>query len=147
MNQVTNSAEPQDIIPLSILSLALDGAFAAPKPTIIHAIRQNMEIFDFMKRTRLCPDRSHYSIGYVLSQKNWTCSSRLSDWCSDGWCVTLPTSRFLSSNEQCYALSMMKNRSWHGALNNQSTSPTHLIIITDHKPLIKVIVTGLWMGS
>ena len=93
-----------------------------------------MEIFDLDKPTCLRTD-------YFLLQKHCHCTDTRPDCCPDGWRITLTGSRFLILTEQHYtpiegeALAI----TWGLEQTNFFTLGCHhLLIATDHKPLIKV---------
>ncbi len=152
VNQVANYAQLRDIMAPFKPFLSpkvrfewtpmLDAAFTASKQAIIHAIRRGVEIFDPTKRTCLRPDWSRRGIGYFLSQKHCTCASHLPDCCSDGWRVTLAGSRFLSPAEQRYAPIEGEALAVAWGLEQSkyfTQGCNDLLVITDHKPLVKVM--------
>ncbi len=77
-----------------------------------------------------------YGIRYLLSQKHYTCASRLPDCCCDGWRVTLARSRFISPAEQRYASIRWSTGCGVGYFTQECND---LLVITYHKPLVKVI--------
>lgn len=119
----------------------LNKAFNNSKNSIVNAIRHGVEIFDVNKPTCLRPDWSLKGIGYFLLQKHCSCNTELPDCCIDGWVITLAGSRFLISAEQRYApiegealaiaWSLEQTRYFTQGCEN-------LIIVTDHKPLVKI---------
>ena len=122
-------------------SPALEEAFQLSKEAIILAIHQGVEIFDLQKRTCLRPDWSRRGIGYFLLQQHCSCPSGIPDCCPGGWRITLAGSRFLSSAEQRYtaiegealavAWGLEQTRYFTQGCDN-------LIVVTDHKPLVKI---------
>ena len=119
----------------------LEEAFQASKAVIIATIREGVEIFDVHKRTCLHPDWSCKGIGYFLLQQHCDCHSNSPDCCPNGWRITLAGSRFLSSAEQRYAAIEGEALAMAWGLE-QTRYFTHgcddLIVITDHKPLVKL---------
>ena len=151
VNQVANFAQLRDVMapfkpflsPRCTFSWSaeLEQAFQASKQAIIEAIHTGVEIFDITRRTCLRPDWSNRGIGYFFLQQHCSCSSSIPDCCNGGWRITLAGSRFLSPAEQRYA-----------AIEGEALAVTwgieqtkyftqgcdNLIIITDHKPLVKI---------
>ena len=151
VNQVANYAQLRDTMApfkpfLSprckfIWSPELESAFQASKDAIIDAIRHGVEIFDMQRRTCLRPDWSKRGIGYFLLQQHCACPSGLPDCCPHGWRITLAGSRFLSSAEQRYAA--IEGEALAIAWGLEQTryftqGCDNLIIVTDHKPLVKI---------
>ena len=152
VNQVANYAQLRDTMApfkpfLSprckfIWSPELESAFQASKDAIIDAIRHGVEIFDMQRRTCLIrPDWSKRGIGYFLLQQHCACPSGLPDCCPHGWRITLAGSRFLSSAEQRYAA--IEGEALAIAWGLEQTryftqGCDNLIIVTDHKPLVKI---------
>ena len=151
VNQVSNYAQLRDIMaPFKpFLSTKckfswnpeLETAFQQSKEAIIDAIRHGVEIFDVQKRTCLRPDWSCRGIGYFLLQQHCNCPSGIPDCCPDGWKITLAGSRFLSSAEQRYAA--IEGEALAIAWGLEQTryftqGCDHLVVITDHKPLVKI---------
>lgn len=151
VNQVSNYAQLRDMMaPFKPFlsprckfswSAELEKAFVSSKKVIVDAIRQGVEIFDMKKPTCLRPDWSKRGIGYFLLQKHCDCTSQTPNCCSDGWRVTLAGSRFLSPTEQRYAA--IEGEALAVAWGLEQTryftqGCENLIIITDHKPLVKI---------
>ncbi|KAK3711280.1 hypothetical protein QZH41_004332 [Actinostola sp. cb2023] len=151
VNQVSNYAQLRDVMaPFKPFLSArckfswspeLDDAFQASKDAIVKAIRQGVEIFDLQRRTCLRPDWSKRGIGYFLLQQHCSCPSGAPDCCPNGWRITLAGSRFLSSAEQRYAA--IEGEALAVAWGLEQTryftqGCDNLIVITDHKPLVKI---------
>ena len=151
VNQVANYAQLRDVMapfkpflsPRCTFSWSaeLEQAFQASKQAIIEAIRTGVEIFDITRRTCLRPDWSNRGIGYFLLQQHCSCSSSVPDCCNGGWRITLAGSRFLSPAEQRYAA--IEGEALAVAWGLEQTKYftqgcDNLIIITDHKPLVKI---------
>lgn len=151
VNQVSNYAQLRDTMapfkpflsPRRAFSWSpeLESAFITSKDAIIKSIRQGVEIFDITRRTCLRPDWSKRGVGYFLLQQYCTCPSGTPDCCPDGWRITLAGSRFLSSAEERYAA--IEGEALAVAWGLEQTKYftqgcDNLIIITDHKPLVKI---------
>jgi hypothetical protein len=119
----------------------LDAIFEESKNCIIEAIREGVQIFDATRHTCLRTDWSKSGIGYFLAQKHCLCESRLHGCCSDGWKITLAGSRFLSKTESNYAPIEGEALAIVWSLNQTrffTMGCNSLIVITDHKPLLKI---------
>ena len=119
----------------------LDNAFKQSKDDVIKAIRQGVEIFDPERRTCLRPDWSKTGIGFFLSQKHCQCSNTSPGCCEDGWKITLAGSRFLKPAESRYAPVEGEALAIAWALEQTryfTQGCDNLLIITDHKPLVKL---------
>ena len=151
VNQVSNYAQLRDstapfkpfLCPRCKFSWSteLESTFQASKEAIIEAIRQGVEIFDIQRRTCLRPDWSKRGIGYFLLQQHCSCPSGVPDCCPGGWRITLAGSRFLNSAEQRYAA--IEGEALAVAWGLEQTryftqGCDNLVIVTDHKPLIKI---------
>ncbi len=122
-------------------SAELDNAFKASKEAIITAIRHGVEIFDMKRRTCLRSDWSCQGIGYFVLQKHCNCPSGAPDCCPEGWRVTLAGSRFLSPAEQRYAPIEGEALAvaWGPEQSRYFTQGCdNLLVVTDHKPLVKI---------
>ena len=150
VNQVSNYAQLRDsmapfkpfLSPCCKFSWSpeLESTFQASKEAIIEAIRQGVEIFDIQRRTCLRPDWSKRGIGYFLLQQHCSCPSSVPDCCPEGWRITLAGSGFLNS-EQRYAA--IEGEALAVAWGLEQTryftqGCDNLVIVTDHKPLIKI---------
>ena len=118
----------------------LDTAFTLSKMETIKAIQNGVEIYDPAKLTCLRPDWSQKGIGYFLSQKHCSCEAPIPGCCNDGWRITLAGSRFLKPAEARYApvegeALAIAWSSEHAGFFTQGCDK--LVIITDHKPLVK----------
>ena len=151
VNQVANYAQLRDTMapfkpflsPRCKFSWSpeLESAFQASKDAIVDAIRHGVEIFDIQRRTCLRPDWSKRGIGYFLLQQHCSCLSGLPDCCPQGWRITLAGSRFLSSAEQRYAAIEGEALALAWGLEQTkyfTQGCDNLIIVTDHKPLVKI---------
>ena len=119
----------------------LDKLFEESKTTIINEIHRGVEIFDKEKPTCLATDWSKDGVGFWLFQQHCSCTTTKPFCCKDGWKITLVGSRFTSSTESRYApiegeaLAVVEalKKARHFVLGCK-----HLIVATDHKPLLKV---------
>ena len=119
----------------------LEEAFQLAKDAIICAIREGVEIFDMHKRTCLRPDWSTRGIGYFLLQQHCSCPSGVPDCCPGGWRIALAGSRFLTPAEQRYAAIEGEALAvaWGlGQTRYFTQGCDNLVVITDHKPLVKI---------
>ncbi|KAK3750834.1 hypothetical protein QZH41_007149 [Actinostola sp. cb2023] len=119
----------------------LEEAFQASKEAIIEAIRLGVEILDMQRRTCLRPDWSRRGIGYFLLQQHCNCPSGIPDCCTGGWRITLAGSRFLTTAEQRYAAIEGEALAVAWGLEQSryfTQGCDNLIVITDHKPLVKI---------
>ena len=122
-------------------STVLDNAFEGSKVEILRAIERGVEIYDLTRLTCLRPDWSQRGIGYFLSQKHCECKSPLPGCCEHGWRITLAGSRFLKPAETRYApvegealaIAWSLEHTKHFTQGNDN-----LIVVTDHKPLVKL---------
>ena len=151
VNQVANYAQLRDTMaPFKPFlsprykfswSPELEEAFQASKEAIIEAIRLGVEIFDMQRRTCLRPDWSRRGIGYFLLQQHCNCPSGIPDCCTGGWRITLAGSRFLTTAEQRYAAIEGEALAVAWGLEQSryfTQGCDNLIVITDHKPLVKI---------
>ena len=119
----------------------LDKLFEESKTTIINEIHRGVEIFDKEKPTCLATDWSKDGVGFWLFQQHCSCKTTKPFCCKDGWKITLVGSRFTSSTESRYApiegeaLAVVEalKKARHFVLGCK-----HLVVATDHKPLLKV---------
>jgi len=119
----------------------LDNAFESSKIEIVTAIKNGVEIFDPTRLTCLRPDWSQTGIGYFLSQKHCQCESALPGCCEHGWRITLAGSRFLKPAETRYAPVEGEALAIAWSLEHTkffSQGCDNLVIVTDHKPLVKL---------
>ena len=146
VNQVSNYAQLRDsmapfkpfLSPRCKFSWSpeLESTFQASKEAIIEAIRQGVEIFDIQRRTV-----TFSFIGYFLLQQHCSCPSGVPDCCPGGWRITLAGSRFLNSAEQRYAAIEGEALAMAWGLEQTryfTQGCDNLMIVTDHKPLIKI---------
>ena len=152
VNQVANYAQLRDIMApfrpfLSerhpfYWNMELDESFIASKDAIIAAIRKGVEIFDPKRRTCLRPDWSKKGVGYFLLQQHCSCQSDLPNCCPSGWKIVMAGSRFLQSAEERYAPVEGEALAVAWALEQTrffTLGCDDLIIVTDHKPLTKLL--------
>ena len=116
--------------------------FIDSKTQIISAIEEGVKIFDMSKRTCLRTDWSKTGIGFWLLQKHCSCTSQSPGCCSDGWHITLASSRFLKPAESNYA--PVEGEALGVAWGLEQTKYftmgcDNLLVVTDHAPLIKVL--------
>ena len=119
----------------------LDGVFESSKIMIVDAIKEGVEIFDPNRLTCLRPDWSQTGIGYFLSQKHCQCKSKLPGCCEHGWRITLAGSRFLKPAETRYAPVEGEALAIAWSLEHTkffSQGCDNLVVVTDHKPLVKL---------
>ena len=119
----------------------LNEAFEASKIEIVNAIKDGVEIFDPAKLTCLRPDWSQKGIGYFLSQKHCDCDSAIPGCCEHGWRITLAGSRFLKPAETRYAAVEGEALAIAWSLEHTryfTQGCDNLVIVTDHKPLVKL---------
>ena len=108
---------------------------------IVRAIENGVEIYDLVKDTCLRPDWSKKGIGYSLSQKHCECDSFIPGCCECGWRITLAGSRFLKPAETRYAPVEGEALAIAWSLKHTkhfTQGHDKLIIVTDHKPLVKL---------
>lgn len=119
----------------------LQDAFTLSKQSIVKAIQNGVEIFDFGKPTCLRPDWSTTGLGYFLSQKHCECEADVPGCCNDGWKITMAGSRFLKPCEARYAAVEGEALAIQWSLDQTkyfTLGCKNLIIVTDHKPLVKL---------
>ena len=120
----------------------LDELFNDSKEKIIDAIREGVRIFDLSKRTCLRTDWSKTGIGFWLLQKHCKCMKQSPGCCSNGWVITLASSRFLKSAERNYA--PIEGEALRVAWSLEQTKYftlgcNDLLVVVDHSPLVKVL--------
>ena len=119
----------------------LNEIFEDSKARIVEAIKEGVQIFDISRRTCLRTDWSKCGIAYFLAQKHCDCTCTSYGCCEDGWKVTLAGSRFLTSAEKNYAPVEGEALAVAWALEQTrffTMGCTDLLVIVDHKPLIKI---------
>ena len=121
----------------------LDSAFVQSKEVIIKSISKGLAIYDPKRMTCLETDYSGIGLGYWLRQKYCACDSTTPDCkCEDGWKITLVGSRFLRDAEKRYAPIEGECLGIAWALEDTkwfTLGADNLVIITDHKPLVKIL--------
>ena len=118
----------------------LQEQFTRSKELIVQAMC--VQIFDASKRTCIRTDWSKQGIGYYLTQKHCNCDSNLPNCCLRGWKITLCGSRFLHQAEHRYAPIEGETLAVAWALEQTrffTMGCDDLIVITDHKPLMKIL--------
>jgi len=119
----------------------LEAAFQLSKDAIICAIHEGVEIFDMHRCTCLHAAWSMHGIGYFLLQQHCSCPSGIPDCCPGGWWIALVGSQFLTLTEQCYVA--IKGEALAVTWGLEQTcyftqGCDNLVVITDHKPLVKI---------
>ena len=119
----------------------LNETFEQSKVEIASAIENGVEIYDLTRVTCLRPDWSQKGIGYFLSQKHCECESSVPGCCKHGWRITLAGSRFLKPAETRYAAIEGEALAIAWSLEHTkhfTQGQDNLVIVTDHKPLVKL---------
>lgn len=119
----------------------LDAAFERSKVEIIKEIQKGVEIFDPKRRTCLRTDWSKTGISFYLSQKHCNCQLMSPGCCDDGWRITLAGSRFMRPAESRHAPVEGEALAICWALEQTryfTQGCDNLLVITDHKPLVKI---------
>lgn len=119
----------------------LQSAFDEYKLAIIEAIKEGIEIFEPDRFTAMRTDYSETGLGYYLMQKHCECPEITPMCCTDGWRITLCSSRFLKGPElrygpvegECLAIVWDLDHSRYFTLGCDK-----LQIVTDHKPIVKI---------
>lgn len=120
----------------------LDNLFNESKKKIVAAIEEGVKIFDLLKRTCLRTDWSKSGIGFWLLQKHCDCEVNSPGCCTDGWQITLASSRFLKSAERNYAA--VEGEALGVAWGLEQTKfftmgCNNLLVVVDHAPLVKLL--------
>ena len=152
VNQVAHYAQLRNLVaPLKPLLSSktqfywtdeLQKSFDNSKKAIVEAIKRGVEIFDPKLPTQLRTDYSKTGLGFYLAQKHCDCQPVKHDCCEDGWKITLCGSRFLKPAEsryvpiegECLGVAWSLEQTRYFTLGCPC-----LIVVTDHKPLIKVL--------
>ena len=121
---------------------SLQKTFEESKVNIVEAIKEGVKIYDVRRPTCLITDWSKKGVGYHLAQKHCKCESKLYGCCEDGWQITLAGSRFLRKEEENYVA--IEGEALAVAWSLEQTrfftlGCPDLTIITDHKPLLKIL--------
>lgn len=119
----------------------LGNAFNRSKGKLIQAIQEDVRIFDPKQKTCLSTDWSTLNIRYWLRQKYCSYKSDAPDCCDSGWKIAFTGSRFLRAAEHCYASVEGEALALVWALEDTKFSTLgcdNLIVITGHKPLVKI---------
>ena len=109
----------------------IDSLFRETKTAIASEVEKGITAFDPAGHTCLLTDWSKSGLGYVLIQKHCPCADSHPHCCPDGWKVCGVGSRFTSSAE---ANGLEKTKYF-------TLGCSHLIVGTDHKPLVGVFKT------
>ena len=118
----------------------LEEAFQESKAVIASEIEQGVRIFDPSKLTYLATDLSKDGIGFWLFQNHCECAKTTPFCCTDGWKITLMSSRFTSATELLYAHVEGEPLAVTDALKKARyfvLRCNDLAIAVDHKPLLK----------
>ena len=122
--------------------LNLTNLFNESKEVILNEIRNGIKMFKKDDPTYLMTDWSKEGLGYMLMQKRCKCPGIKPTCCTNGWQLILAGSRFCKGAESRYApvegealaISWALHNTRHYTLGNDD-----LVIVTDHKPLLKVL--------
>ena len=120
----------------------LDTLFNESKKKIVMTIQEGVKIFDLNKRTCLRTDWSKTGIGFWLLQRHCNCIKQSPGCCSNGWVITLASSRFLQSAERNYAA--IEGEALGVAWSLEQTKYftlgcNDLLVVVDHAPLVKIL--------
>ena len=115
--------------------------FEDSKKEIVGAVQQGVRLFDPMKQTALTTDWSKIGTGFSLIQKHCNCQTEVPYCCENGWKLVFAGSQFNTRAESNYspvegeALAVVKalRKARYFVLGCDN-----LIVVTDHKPLLKV---------
>ena len=116
--------------------------FTESKKEIVEAVQHGVRLYDPEKKTALTTDWSQTGTGFSLLQKHCQCSGEAPDCCDDGWKLVFAGSQFNTKAEANYspvegeALAVVK------ALHKARyfvLGCADLIVVTDHKPLLKLL--------
>ena len=116
--------------------------FEESKKEIVEAVQHGVRLFDPEKKTALTTDWSKTGTGFSLLQQHCKCPSEVPDCCGDGWKLVFAGSQFNTKAEANYspvegeALAVVK------ALHKARyfvLGCADLIVVTDHKPLLKLL--------
>ena len=115
--------------------------FEESKQEIVDAVQNGVRLFDPKKSTALTTDWSKIGTGFSLIQKHCTCPDQTPFCCQDGWKLVFAGSQFNTRAEANYspvegeALGVVKalHKTRYFVQGNDG-----LIIVTDHKPLLRL---------
>ena len=120
----------------------LDKLFTDTKSILILMLQQEINSFDTTWHTCIQCDWSKDGIGYVVLQQYCQCPTAIAPTCCpEGWHLVFAGSRFTSPTESCYAPAEGEALAVSWGLNNARMfvlGCKDLIVITDHKPLLKI---------
>ena len=116
--------------------------FEESKKEIVNAVQHGVRLFDPMKRTALTTDWSKVGTGFSLVQKHCNCQSQIPSCCEDGWKLVFAGSQFNTKAEsnyspvegECLAVVKALRKARYFILGCDD-----LTVVTDHKPLLKVL--------
>ena len=116
--------------------------FEQSKIEIVNAVRNGVRLFDPKRKTSLATDWSKIGTGFSLLQKHCNCPAEVPYCCNDGWKLVLAGGQFNTKAEANYspvegeALAVVKalRKTRYFTLGCDS-----LLVVTDHKPLLKVL--------
>lgn len=122
----------------------LQDLFNLSKEEIVRAVQNGVRLFDLTKKTALITDYSKTGTGFSLMQKHCTCTSDVPTCCQGGWKLVFAGGQFNNNAESRYSpiegecLAVVK------ALKKPTVryfvlGCDDLIIVTDHKPLVKLL--------
>ena len=120
----------------------MEKLFEESKREIVEAVRHGVRLFDPMKKTAITTDWSKTGTGFSLLQKHCNCNGEVPNCCEEGWKLVFAGGQFNTKAESNYspvegeALAVVKalRKTRYFILGCED-----LIVVTDHKPLIKVI--------
>ena len=119
----------------------MEKLFEESKKEIVEAVRHGVRLFDPMKKTAITTDWSKTGTGFSLLQKHCNCNGEVPNCCEEGWKLVFAGGQFNTKAESNYspvegeALAVVKalRKTRYFILGCED-----LIVVTDHKPLIKV---------
>lgn len=119
----------------------MQNLFEESRKEIVNAVQHGVRLFDPIKTTAITTDWSKIGTGFSLIQKHCNCKSDVPNCCEDGWKLVFAGGQFNSKAEANYspvegeALAVVK------ALRKTRyfiLGCNELVVVTDHKPLLKV---------
>ena len=121
---------------------SLDKIFRESKASIVENVKNGVRIFNPDLKTCLTTDWSKTGSGFILSQKHCTCTNNVVNCCAVGWKIVFAGSKFNNKTEMSYAPIEGECLAVVRALFKARyfvLGCTDLTVVTDHKPLIKVL--------
>ena len=119
----------------------MEQLFQESKKEIVDAVNHGVTLFDLKKKTALTTDWSKVGTGFSLLQKHCSCQSDIPSCCKDGWKLVFAGSQFNNKAETNYAPIEGEALAVVKALHKArffTLGCDNLIVVTDHKPLLKV---------